>query len=90
MAGSPPEENQLQLFVEQLSTTSSNDTEVAKLATPSSTRPHPAVDNGVRDGRPINWPLPPIPLERLVHRINSTLQPSTHEVATTQGIISVQ
>ena len=35
----------------QLSTTCSNVTEVAQWAAPSCSRPQPATDNGVRDGR---------------------------------------
>ena len=38
----------------QLSATCSNVTEVAQLGSPSCSRPQPATDNGVRDGRS-NW-----------------------------------
>ena len=60
---------------------------------PSCSRPQPATDNGIRDGR-ITWlvsPLPSwaVPPERLVNSINlcrlsreSTLQPSTCEATT--------
>ena len=43
----------------QLSTTCSNYTEVAQWGTPSCSRPQPAMDNGARDCRPIDWSRPP-------------------------------
>ena len=58
----------------QLSTTCINPAEVAIWATPSCSRPQPAKDNGVRDGRS-NWLVLTTTLmdsttERLVHSIN--------------------
>ena len=45
-----------------MSTTCSNATEVAQWATPSCSRPQPATDNGVRDGRSNRVAVNPSPL----------------------------
>ena len=66
----------------RLSTTCSNDTEIAQLAAPSHSRHQPVTDNGVKDGRS-NWlAVTPNPLqvyitephERLVHITSAALQ----------------
>ena len=54
MARSFPVENLLPQIVVNLSTTCSNAVEVAQWGAPRCSRPQPATDNGVRDGRS-NW-----------------------------------
>ena len=80
----------------QISTTFSNATEVAKLATLSCSWPQPLTDNDVRDGRynlrTVTLHLQrqhPLQAARLVHSINrfslcreTTLQPSAREATT--------
>ena len=51
MARSPPKWNLLPLFVGSIINNFSNITEEAQWATPSCSRPQPATNNGVRDGR---------------------------------------
>ena len=61
----------------QLSTTCSNTTAVAQWGDPSCSRPQPAMNSGVRDGRSIVWLLPPtlhrvVSLElHVLHGVNS-------------------
>ena len=50
---------------DQLSTNSSNFTEVAQWGVPICSQPQPAMDNGVRDGRS-NWLVAPPTLHRAV------------------------
>ena len=60
----------------QLSTTCSNDTEGAQWGASSCSRPQPAQDNGVRDGRS-NWPA----VTPSIHRAVS------HELHVLHGVI---
>ena len=66
MARSLPVENRLTHNVGLLSTTCSNANEVAQWGAPSCSRPQPATNNCISDGRSNDWPLPST-LHRAVH-----------------------
>ena len=67
-------ENILQQNVGSIINYSKQSTEVAEWGTPSCSRPQPATDNGLRDGKSNLLFAPPpsgaVPSERLVHSIN--------------------